>query len=331
MIRAISESLHRSGILYFARLLPKQYFLVINFHRVSDAPTDFHDSLIEVKPSAFRQHIEWLSRRAEFISEAQIASVKRGGKQKILLTFDDGYRDSYEVIAPILESMGIPAIFFVTPNALDRRLLGPWDRIAYLVKKTSQQRFSFRGSEFSLENGPKPVYQWLGYMNQSQIPDQSEEFVAELAEVLKVEQASCDRMSKALVTWEQVRDLSKRGFAVGGHGFSHKIISSLTLEEQEEEMRLAKARLSAEKIPSRSFAFPFGTPDTFSWESREAVLAAGFEYLFSFYDRAQCIRRMDTTLIHRVAYKSTVAKYNMLLSAPGLYNLLQASRERSQT
>lgn len=38
-------------------------------------------------------------------------------KPTIAFTFDDGFSDCYDVIAPVLESYGINALFFINPNA----------------------------------------------------------------------------------------------------------------------------------------------------------------------------------------------------------------------
>ncbi len=328
MLHALAKCLHHSGILRLSRFWPNRHFFVLNFHRVTDAPSSFHDGLIEVSPRDFQAHLEWIGRRAEFVSECQVRNLARGGKPKILLTFDDGYHDSHDVIMPILERLGIPGIFFVTPGMLDNRILGPWDRIAFLVKKFTGKSFRFRGREFSLAQGARSVYLALGQWSLSGLPDRSEEFVSELATTLGVELPTVKQMSAELLTWDQVRRLRDRGFRIGGHGFSHHMLSTLTLDQQAEEIFQSKARLNQEGFKPVSFAFPFGSPETYSWETREAALAAGFEYVFSFSGIVPTIRRLDPTHIDRVAFKSSLAKYNLLLSLPRAHNLLQRIRDR---
>ena len=67
-----------------------------------------------------------------------IDSVKnrRDLKEKsFLLTFDDGYREVYDIIAPILIKKNIPATFFLTINFLDNRSLGFRHKASILVEK----------------------------------------------------------------------------------------------------------------------------------------------------------------------------------------------------
>lgn len=319
--------LHRSGIPFVARFFPRRHLVVLNFHRVRDEPSLFHEGLIEVSSRQFREHLEWLGRRAQFITEDDLVNLRVGSRTKMLLTFDDGYSDAHKVIAPILESLGISAIFFVSPGIIDRRVLGAWDRIAYLVRKFPGNNFQFRGRQFSLEYGTRPAYFELGSMSQNSLPDQGDEFVLELAGALGVAPPTPAEQSPELLTWDQARDLQRRGFSIGCHGFSHRVLSSLPLEEQEDEIQLAKARLIAEGLNSRSFAYPFGSPDTYSWETRQAALRAGYRFVFSFSNQSPRIERMQHDQIDRVSFKSTLAKYNFLVSFPGLHNLAQSMRK----
>lgn len=300
--------------------------MVLNFHRVRDEPSDFHEGLIEVNSRVFREHLDWLRKRARFVHESELPDLRPGGQPKLMLTFDDGYSDVHDVIAPLLEELKIPAIFFVAPGMLDRRSLGGWDRIAYLVKKFPGKSFRFRGKEFSLERGTRNVYVTLGHWNQDALPDQSDEFVAELAAALGLPVPSVEAQSAELLTWDQVRDLERRGFTIGCHGFSHRVLSSLSLDDQNDEILLGRARLTAEGLKTRSFAYPYGDPYTYSWETRDFVRKAGFEFIFSFSGRAPRVRTLDRTQIDRVAFKSTLPKYNFMLAFPEAYNLVKRFR-----
>ena len=51
-----------------------------------------------------------------------------------LITFDDGYRDNFEVAAPILRERNVPATFFLPTAFLEAPRLPWWDQVAYAIK-----------------------------------------------------------------------------------------------------------------------------------------------------------------------------------------------------
>lgn len=93
--------------------------LILAYHRILPAAAD--DPLhIVVRSATFTRHVEALSRRFPVISLADALEQCRTGRPKsklqIVLTFDDGYRDNYEIVLPVLKNMGLPAVFFLTTD-----------------------------------------------------------------------------------------------------------------------------------------------------------------------------------------------------------------------
>jgi peptidoglycan/xylan/chitin deacetylase (PgdA/CDA1 family) len=76
----------------------------------------YHDVPSEVI-SIFDSHLKWLTDRFEIISPRDFVNGKsRSNRPKVLLTFDDGCQDNYELVAPSLESRGLRGLFFVCPG-----------------------------------------------------------------------------------------------------------------------------------------------------------------------------------------------------------------------
>jgi peptidoglycan/xylan/chitin deacetylase (PgdA/CDA1 family) len=96
--------------------------LIVNYHHVREKnPTGFA-GLHHIRPEQFRSQIEALGRLFDFPKPERVREAILGGAlfrdHACLLTFDDGLRDHAEVVAPILDDLGISALF--CPNT------GPW-------------------------------------------------------------------------------------------------------------------------------------------------------------------------------------------------------------
>jgi peptidoglycan/xylan/chitin deacetylase (PgdA/CDA1 family) len=68
----------------------------------------------------FKSHMAWLSQRFEFVRPGDLlCETQVSQRPKLLLTFDDGCIDNYELVAPLLESYDTRGLFFVCPAFTD--------------------------------------------------------------------------------------------------------------------------------------------------------------------------------------------------------------------
>jgi peptidoglycan/xylan/chitin deacetylase (PgdA/CDA1 family) len=102
-------------------------YLIIAFHRINDATLG---DGISCAPARFREICIWLAEHFDVVPlREQIAAVERDGflAASASITFDDGYRDNYEIAAPILAELGLPATFFVTTDFIGTDHVPAWD------------------------------------------------------------------------------------------------------------------------------------------------------------------------------------------------------------
>ena len=102
--------------------------IVVTFHRVNDWMAE--DGITCSSPK-FEDFCEFfrLHFRVVKLSE-QIAGCREGRPMggTLSITFDDGYRDNFEVAAPILRRLGLPATFFVATGFIGTDYMPPWDQ-----------------------------------------------------------------------------------------------------------------------------------------------------------------------------------------------------------
>jgi peptidoglycan/xylan/chitin deacetylase (PgdA/CDA1 family) len=126
--RAIKAGMGRlAGLTGAYRLSFRSKMVIIAFHRINDVlPGDgltCSAAKFDAFCAFFREHFRVVSLREQVIASRN--GIDMGGTLSI--TFDDGYRDNFEVAAPILRRYGLPATFFITTDFVDSDRVPAWD------------------------------------------------------------------------------------------------------------------------------------------------------------------------------------------------------------
>lgn len=98
--------------------LPKDRASVLMYHSISDR----QDFFSVVSPEAFNKQMAYLAaKKREVISFVELVRRLRAHESlggSIVLTFDDGYRDNYTTVFPLLKQYNFPATIFVTTGLI---------------------------------------------------------------------------------------------------------------------------------------------------------------------------------------------------------------------
>jgi peptidoglycan/xylan/chitin deacetylase (PgdA/CDA1 family) len=101
--------------------------VVVAFHRVDDAP-DARG--LSINRAAFARYCRFFRRYFHVIPLRDlIGKLERGEplNRCLAITFDDGYRDNFDAAA-VLETLGLPATFFVVSQWIGSDVWPWWDR-----------------------------------------------------------------------------------------------------------------------------------------------------------------------------------------------------------
>ena len=108
-------------------LLPEpEGFPILEYHQVTDAQLDPDFEIYNVPPADFAAQLDYL--QAEGYTTITLQDFMRvvHGKgtlpdKPIVLTFDDGYKDNYTEMLPILEAHSMTAVVYVITNELGKK------------------------------------------------------------------------------------------------------------------------------------------------------------------------------------------------------------------
>lgn len=172
-----------------------------------------------------------------------------------LLSFDDGFREMFEIVAPILKAKGIPAVFFINSAFVDNRELCFHQKIALLIEHLTVKASPNLEAELKIflqaknENEIIPTLRSIRYANRF-ILDRAGEMCG-----LNFDDFLANQ--KPYVSSEQIRQLLNDGFAIGAHSVDHPFYGDLTLAEQLRQTRESLEFLCEQfGVKNNVFAFP---------------------------------------------------------------------------
>lgn len=252
---------------------------ILIFHRVLREI----DALAPDEPDAlaFKARMQWIQNWFNVLPLiSAVENLRRGDlpARALSITFDDGYADNAEVAAPILESLGLTATFFVTTGFLQGGCM--WnDRVIEAVRSSATDELDLAGlglgrvSLRTVDERRGAIDRILASIKHRP-PRQRTEAVQTITRAAKAGEAPALMMNE-----DQVRSLIRRGMDVGAHTVSHPILTRLEAPAAYAEIRDSKLQL--EDLTGRAirlFAYPNGVPrGDYSDEHVRMVREAGFD------------------------------------------------------
>jgi peptidoglycan/xylan/chitin deacetylase (PgdA/CDA1 family) len=297
------------GISAAARRLPRwRGVLTLNYHRVGDwAGQPWDRTLWSATAEAFDAQLAVLAREAEVIGPDEVSAALRSGRRgrRVLITFDDGYRDNWEIAFPLLRRHGLPATFFLATGFLDRPHVAWWDELAWMVRGATAEELPAGGpleASLSLRAADHDATIAALCERYKALPsEQAAGLVDRVAAASGAGRCPPTEAAQLWMTWDHARELRDGGMRIGGHTVTHPLLSRVSRERQEEEIAGCARRLERELgQPMAWFAYPVGSRDAFTPETQRILADHGVELAFSFYGGFGRFARWDPLDVPRV-------------------------------
>jgi peptidoglycan/xylan/chitin deacetylase (PgdA/CDA1 family) len=230
---------------------------------VSDAHVPHVSHLYRFRTVAeFTSDVEFFARNFTPVALSDIVEALDGSRSLpdscVHLTFDDGFRQMYDIVAPILQRAGLPATFFLNSAFLDGKGLGHYNALSVLLDRIQSSPSAANVVAAGLPRLLPPTKRALtlkerilsiGYAQRSLVGD-----LAKLAEI-DIDRYISD--VRPILSSEEVRGLVKQGFTVGAHGHEHLLYSDLTVPDQLDQTFVDMKFLQTQfGVSPNAFAFP---------------------------------------------------------------------------
>lgn len=239
----------------FSKSFPMDYCLPV-YHCVSDESLPHLQHIIRYKNrQQFEQDLDCFTKNFQFVSWEEFKDYVNGSfkpqKKIALLTFDDGFREFYDTVAPILERKGIYAINFINPAFIDNKDLMFRCKASLIIHETEKNNKinpEFYQNFQSQQNFKEEILS-TSYLNK--------ELLDKLAGILELDFNVFLQEQQPYLSSEQLKTLSKKGFGISSHSWDHPLYNELSLHQKLETTQKTFAYLKEHQFLYESFAFPF--------------------------------------------------------------------------
>jgi len=243
---------------------------ILMLHRVSHFEKDrlSPNENMKVSPEFLEAFIERSRKKGyTFISLDELYEIltKRKKASKLLvLTFDDGYKDNYEIAYPLLKNKSVPFTIYITTSFLYRSLILWWYIIEDIILKNDYIELS-TGEKYFCKDFQEKEITFLK-IREKIIKSGNIDIIETLKKLFSkydVNLISINKMicEKLCLSVEDLKKLSQDTLVtIGSHTKNHYPLNRLPKDKIYEEIIIANNEL--ENIIDREiehFAYPFGS------------------------------------------------------------------------
>jgi polysaccharide deacetylase family protein len=273
----------------------KSEVTVVMYHYVRDLKNSRYPNIKGLDIEKFKKQIKFFKENYNFVRIEDLIEYYKNPKEKelpdkaILLTFDDGYKDHYTYVLPILLENNIQGSFYIPTKCFqDKKVLdvnkihfilesciGEEERILKEIEeyleKNKDSRISLSYNEYFKEYAVDSRFDtkeviFIKRMLQVVLP---EDYRKKLVDILfkKYVCTIGDKIISERTFWEelyltpeQIRMMEKLGMHIGFHSHDHVWLNSLSKEEQEFQIKSSinyfkEIGIKTEKM---TLSYPYG-------------------------------------------------------------------------
>ncbi|MCG2590824.1 polysaccharide deacetylase family protein [Rhodohalobacter sulfatireducens] len=252
--------------------------IAINFHYIRENYDEPYPSIFGITPQQFSDRLDQIGKFADFLSIEDLVNIIEGEKKQpeksVVITFDDGFKEQYELAWPVLKKKGIPAIFFANTNPIEEKNVTTTHKIHILRAYTPPLDFqrvlenTLRENDIEINypdvNIARQAYQYdeletaklKFFLNYSLDHDQLSEVINDMFLELNFKESEISQ--NLYMTKEMIKDLAQKG-VLGTHGHTHRPLGLIPDEEASNDVKTSLNKLKKwTGVNVKALSYPFG-------------------------------------------------------------------------
>jgi peptidoglycan/xylan/chitin deacetylase (PgdA/CDA1 family) len=271
------------------------------YHYIRDLPNTPFPRIKGMLTSDFRKQLARFRNQYEMTTLQSALDFICGtyvpSKDLCLLTFDDGLREHYTDVTPLLAEHRIQGIFFPISRCLQEQRVASVHMNHFLMASLDfdvyRRAFLDRLDDpmgFAVDTAvARRTYRWdtpevasfkylFNFVVDADTRDQVIKSIFD--ENFSDEKAFSNDL---YINWQEARAMQDAGMVIGGHSHQHKPLSSLSEQELDADLTSCHQLLMQNLHPQPfwPFCYPYGKNDSFNKESIGHLRRLGFACSFS--------------------------------------------------
>jgi Predicted xylanase/chitin deacetylase len=279
----------------------------------------------------FKEDIDFLVRHFTPVSVEEVADAMESGKPlrqgSFLLTFDDGFKEVYEVIAPILSEKKIPAIFFINPAFIDNKEFFYRCKISLMIEELGKRKEALNIVSEVMDRPYGDFHDLKADLKK--INQLNKEKLDSIAELINYSFTDYLNSEKPFMTSQQVQELSDQGFMIGSHSWDHPYYEYLSPEEQLNQT-VRSIQFVKEKLHNKYSCFSFPHTDavvTQEFFDKLKLQPVKADLLFGIQNQKS---ETANKMLHRFNAERPEVNIKSQINGIMLYNLMQSALGRNK-
>jgi peptidoglycan/xylan/chitin deacetylase (PgdA/CDA1 family) len=276
------------------------------YHYVRDLPSTRYPNIKGMMIDDFRQQVAWLASNYELTTlEMTLAFLNgsyRPSKDLCVLTFDDGLKEHFTDVLPILLKHQVQGLFGVITSCVEDHVVSPVHMNHFLMAELGfeEYRSAFTRELQVTEPGELARARVDPIVAQKSYPlDTKEVATFKFFVNFTLNAYFCDKIIGRLfnkylgdqkrfaqelyMSWEEIRQLQREGMLIAGHTHRHRPLSTLTKDELDEDLTVSRNLLNLNLKTQQfwPFSYPYGKRNSYSALAIGRIQELGFTCAFN--------------------------------------------------
>ena len=251
--------------------LSPQKLILPYYHTVTNSPKEHYKQLGYYRElEIFTNDLYFFQNNFESVSIGNLDDTKKS----FHLSFDDGLKENFSIVAQLLKERKIHATFFINTDFIDNKNMFIRHKISLIINELKNSEINRKLVSDLLKVEEINLIEKINCIKINATVD-------EIASLIQINFKDYLEAEQPYLSLKELKEMKKMGFSIGNHSIDHPHFSNLNFAEQKYQVEYVNNFLSKEILQKELyFCFPFGDDlvenEFFEWMYSDSKILKSF-------------------------------------------------------